>query len=285
MLFLQVLATNLAQSASSVINSERIKKAVNVSQSPITYVQHLVHQPAAESKIKLPKTNKGNKVEKQKNVMSNHELLLKLGLNKLPSPTNHHRKRLASQSRHVSRPDDSRVFIVKLPPNPDYYSHFSNFKPQVNEPGSHDAASKKVTQPEIRDAYESLIQIEFLSQIPVGFKSNGKPGAIYHWNLPLISKIINDNNGRSNSKRYKEKKASYSDITDLIADIPTWTDDSSATLWNETLAFPAIDDKKFTYVPFEKRELHKSFPSNGKPKSFYIYNNLEPHSRIHNLID
>lgn len=131
------------QSSSSIINSERIKKTVDVSQSPITYVQHLV-QPATDSKVIRPKRNKGKKTDKQNAAMSNHELLSSLGLGKLPQPSNHHRKRLATQSRHVGRPDDSRVFIVKLPPNPYYYSHSTSFNSQVNDPNSIDDKSRKV---------------------------------------------------------------------------------------------------------------------------------------------
>lgn len=138
-----VMQSIAATSTSSVINSERNKKAVNVSQSPITYVQHLV-EPGPDSRIIRPKRYKGKKTDKQKNVMSNHELLSSLGLSKLPSPSNHHRKRLATQSRHVGRPDDSRVFIVKLPPNPYYYSHSSSYKSPVNEPNSIDDKSRKV---------------------------------------------------------------------------------------------------------------------------------------------
>lgn len=134
--------TNPAASTSSVINSERNKKAVRVSQSPITYVQHLI-QPGTDSKIVRPKRNKAKKTEK-KTMMSNHDLLSSLGLGKLPSPSNHHRKRLATQSRHVGRPDDSRVFIVKLPPNPYYYSHSNSFQSTVNEPNAIDDKSKKV---------------------------------------------------------------------------------------------------------------------------------------------
>lgn len=141
-----VPASKLASSTSAqaVINSERNKKAVNVSQSPITYVQRLV-EPGHDAKIVRPKRNKAKKSDKQKSLMSNHELLSSLGLGKLPSPANHHRKRLATlQSRHVGRPDDSRVFIVKLPPNPHYYSHSSSFNPSVNDPNSIDDKSKKV---------------------------------------------------------------------------------------------------------------------------------------------
>lgn len=138
-LLMQAIAatTNLAPSTSSVIKNERYKKAVSVSQSPITYVKHLV-EPGPDSKIIRPKRNKAKKVDKQKSLMSNHELLSSLGLGKLPSPSNHHRKRLATQSRHVGRPDDSKVFIVKLPPSPHYFSS------SVNNPNSIDDRSKKV---------------------------------------------------------------------------------------------------------------------------------------------
>ena len=129
MLIFQAIAalptSNLAAPASSVINSVRNKKAVSVSHSPITYIQHLV-APGSEAKIVRPKRNKAKKTDKQKSLQSNHDLLNSLGLGKLPSPSNHHRKRLATQSRHVGRPDDSRVFIVKLPPNPYYYSQNSH---------------------------------------------------------------------------------------------------------------------------------------------------------------
>lgn len=47
-----------------------------------------------------------------------------LGLAKIKTPPGHHRKRLAVESsRHHSRPDDSHMFIIKLPPNPYYYAN------------------------------------------------------------------------------------------------------------------------------------------------------------------
>lgn len=47
-----------------------------------------------------------------------------LGLTKIKTPPGHHRKRLAVESsRHHSRPDDSHMFIIKLPPNPYYYAN------------------------------------------------------------------------------------------------------------------------------------------------------------------
>lgn len=140
------------KSTSSVINvvtagGDRSKKAVNVSQSPITYVQLVDplpprHGVTANGGIQ-PKRTKGKKAEKEKHqLINNHELLNSLGLAKLPSPSNHHRKRLATQSRHVGRPDDSRVFIVKLPPNPHYYT---SFKPSDNDFNAvDDKISKKV---------------------------------------------------------------------------------------------------------------------------------------------
>lgn len=47
-----------------------------------------------------------------------------MGLSKVKPLPGHHRKRLAVESsRHHSRPDDSHMFIIKLPPNPYYYAN------------------------------------------------------------------------------------------------------------------------------------------------------------------
>lgn len=50
-------------------------------------------------------------------------LFSKLGLSKLKISPSHNRKRLAVESRHHGRPDDSHMFVIKLPPNPYYYTH------------------------------------------------------------------------------------------------------------------------------------------------------------------
>lgn len=47
----------------------------------------------------------------------------KLGLGKLHVSSSHHKKRLAVESRHHGRPDDSHMFVIKLPPNPYYYTN------------------------------------------------------------------------------------------------------------------------------------------------------------------
>lgn len=47
-----------------------------------------------------------------------------MGFGKMKTIPGHHRKRLAvDSSRHHLRPDDSHMFVVKLPPNPYYYSN------------------------------------------------------------------------------------------------------------------------------------------------------------------
>lgn len=63
-----------------------------------------------------------------------------LGLAKIKTPPGHHRKRLAVESsRHHSRPDDSHMFIIKLPPNPYYYA---NSKTAQNKNGIEDKNQK-----------------------------------------------------------------------------------------------------------------------------------------------
>lgn len=147
-------------------------------------------------------------------------------------------------------------------------------------------------------------------QIPVGFKSNGKPAKIYHWNLPVLKKMHGEISSRSNSKKYKENKLRHNDfdVSELIdiKNIPTWSDSTS---WHENdtiqkssmLSFNAIhpehhedDDKRLKilkkksspsyYGPTKKHQKgHKYFPSNGKPKSFYVMNNGKSEKSFHNL--
>lgn len=152
-------------------------------------------------------------------------------------------------------------------------------------------------------------------QIPVGFKSNGKPGRIYHWNIPVLKKIIGGGD-RGNSKKYKEKKANLRhtdlDVEDLldIKNTPTWSQSLNlAPAWreNDTLdksepikfdgfSTDGIDDderakvlkKKSSpsfYAPAKKQNLHKYFPSNGKPKSFYIIEKNKQPVSYQNLIE
>lgn len=163
-------------------------------------------------------------------------MLTKLGLQKIRGPNTHHRKRLAVESRHHSRSDDSHMFIIKLPPNPHYYA--------LNNPNS--------------------VLPDDAQKIPVGFKSNGKPGKIYHWNLPVLKKIVET-----------KQKSRTSDV-DIDLDHPE--------SWNEVFDKPVHPNKKplkpSYYVPQKpkKSNFMKYFPGNGKPHSFYV---IEKNKRAH----
>lgn len=145
----------------------------------------------------------------------------------------------------------------------------------------------------------------------MGFKSNGKPGKIYHWNVPILKKIVGGNSGRSNSKKYKEKrnKLRHDDddsLVDEIIDIkntPTWS--KSSLDWPDTdtsyLKYSKHSDGTFDdehkkvlkkksslsyYVPSKKQNFQKYFPGNGKPKGFYIIENQKNKQvSYHNLIE
>ncbi|XP_003425002.1 uncharacterized protein LOC100679311 [Nasonia vitripennis] len=114
---------------------------------------------------------------------SNAAILNRLGLIPLVLPegnsaNGHHRKRLAGPEgfssplqrmhqspygrRHSSgSAHDSHVYVVKLPASPPYYSF-----------------SKPQERPNVTVANPNP-----------GFRNNGKPAKIYHWNLPLVKKI------------------------------------------------------------------------------------------------
>lgn len=108
---------------------------------------------------------------------SNAALFNRLGLSPLRISQGHHKKRLAGPEppldsslpnhqsygrRHGHK--DSHVYIVKLPPSLPYYA---------------------ITRPH----KESVKGIKSSGNFPVGFQSNGKPGSIYHWNLPVMKKM------------------------------------------------------------------------------------------------
>lgn len=66
----------------------------------------------------------------------------------------------------------------------------------------------------------------------MGFKSNGKPGRIYHWNLPVLKDMLTK--GESTGRKSSNLRHS-NNVNDLIdiKNIPTWSnpwDDNNDTL-------------------------------------------------------
>ena len=100
---------------------------------------------------------------------STHAILKRLGFDLVQrTPVNHHNKRVALETNKAryhndfyNSNSDSRMFVVKLPPHSPYYSHM---KP---EKFKNEASSKPATS----------------------FRTNGKPGQIYHWNIPVLKKM------------------------------------------------------------------------------------------------
>ncbi|GBP29189.1 hypothetical protein EVAR_20550_1 [Eumeta japonica] len=118
---------------------------------------------------------------------STHTILSSLGLRRLPIPAAHHRKRLAEQGRrHVT--GDSRMFVIKLPPNQNYYAH--------SDPAP--AAART---------------------LPLQLTSNGKPAKVYHWNIPILHRIAHDS-GRP--------QARLDDNMVDVESTPTWSQHPNA---------------------------------------------------------
>uniref|UniRef100_A0A182MDE4 Uncharacterized protein n=1 Tax=Anopheles culicifacies TaxID=139723 RepID=A0A182MDE4_9DIPT len=208
--------------------------------------------------------------------LSNAELFGKLGLGKVRPATNHHKKRLAEESRHYGRPDDSHMYVIKLPPNPYYYTNNAPLN-SISDVGK---------------------------QVPVGFKSNGKPARIYHWNIPVLKKMLGAKQSRHpNSRR-------HDDIDELIdiKEIPTWNKPWEAVPREKSLlkvgsherdADARLAKRKFPtyYAPAKKQsgggksKKHTSGKyntgSNGKPQSFYILGDKSSRTKImsHPVVD
>lgn len=159
---------------------------------------------------------------------------------------NHHRKRLASQSRSKyaaggvdggKGASDSQMFVVKLPPHAHFY----------------DDGSAHHQRPQHQQApYKSL------NTVPVGFVSNGKPAKVYHWNLPTIKHALQGGRYKSaNDAVPMQHHIQYKQPGDF--ELPSAA--GSKILPRRTLYYkPRAAGKP----------VKKSFVNNGKPNGFYV---------------
>lgn len=128
----------------------------------------------------------------------------------------------------------------------------------------------------------------------MNFQSNGKLGAIYHWNLPVLKKMLEKNHHKNSHNSYyrhvgggaaaeEEEEEQLLDIKN----IPTWSDP-----WAEDQHVQEELEKKYQqkkapeyYAPTKKnKKVQKYFPGNGKPKSFYVMKSKRPGVRYQKLI-
>ncbi|XP_069685815.1 uncharacterized protein [Periplaneta americana] len=183
---------------------------------------------------------------------ANHELLTHLGMSRRRTPSNHHRKRVASESRHHGiNSDDSHMFIIKLPPNPYYYSHTKPLKASSN--------------------YNSV------NKLPLSFRANGKPARVYHWNIPVLKKMAANARRKmassklqaQDSKIYNIQKASSWTQTDRndVHQKPKPQKQHRKSNHNNQKS-PAVS----YYAPVSQHKvmIQKYFAGNGKPQSFYV---------------
>ncbi|XP_014247032.1 uncharacterized protein LOC106665249 [Cimex lectularius] len=160
------------------------------------------------------------------------DVLRHIGMTRMKNPGSHHRKRLASQSRK-SHSGDSHMYIIKLPHNPYYYD---------SEPAKGSSQSHNV------------------NRIPVSFKSNGKPGKIYHWNLPEVKKMV----ARKTSAKAKDANQVF-----------------KPTIW--------VGDEPHRRVSYykpkkpSKNAFQKYFPGNGKPHALYVIESKKRTGSLHRI--
>ncbi|EDV53384.2 uncharacterized protein Dere_GG11569 [Drosophila erecta] len=232
----------------------------------------------------------------------NKKLLSQMGFMKVKAPNSHNRKRLAVESRRHSSRDDSHMFIIKLPPNMHYYAGpgaRNSVADQQDKSGHKGNAPSKMTlatatsstpaaaaAPAASTAAAAAVATSPVAEasalkangkkVSFPFSSNGRPGRIYHWNLPVLKEAL--------AKKPHFAHVSAADRNRLldIQSVPTWRQP-----WeNETAekGFSAgggkakyrksLKPKSPTYYApahaVSKQSFHKYFAGNGKPKGFYV---------------
>ncbi|KAM8703371.1 hypothetical protein ACLKA7_008058 [Drosophila subpalustris] len=218
----------------------------------------------------------------------NKKMLNKMGFMKVKAPNSHNRKRLAVESRRHASRDDSHMFIIKLPPNLHYYAGPNGVRnsldaahPHQMSNSIHDDAQKiaaflatestKGTEPTEASALKTNGK-----KVSFPFSSNGRPGRIYHWNLPVLKQALH--------KKPNFAHVSADDRNRLldIEKIPTWrkpweneTMEKSFTTGSGKAKYrKSLKQKSPTYYApaqaVNKQSFHKYFAGNGKPKGFYV---------------
>ncbi|KAL7727501.1 hypothetical protein ACLKA6_002124 [Drosophila palustris] len=218
----------------------------------------------------------------------NKKMLNKMGFMKVKAPNSHNRKRLAVESRRHASRDDSHMFIIKLPPNLHYYAGPNGVRnsldaahPHQMSNSVHDNAQKiaaflatestKGTEPTEASALKTNGK-----KVSFPFSSNGRPGRIYHWNLPVLKQALH--------KKPHFAHVSADDRNRLldIENIPTWrkpweneTIEKSFTTGSGKAKYrKSLKQKSPTYYApaqaVNKQSFHKYFAGNGKPKGFYV---------------
>jgi hypothetical protein len=141
------------------------------------------------------------------------------------------------------------MFIIKLPPNPYYYSHSKPTKVSSN--------------------------FNSVSKVPVSFRANGKPARVYHWNIPVLKKMANSARRKSaGSKLQAQDSKVYT-----IQKTSPWTQSNRNEVHEKSKPMKHhrksnhIEKPSVSYyapVNQQKTMIQKYFSGNGKPQSFYV---------------
>ncbi|GAB0090634.1 histone-lysine N-methyltransferase, H3 lysine-79 specific [Sergentomyia squamirostris] len=256
--YLLSLYVCLHQTTAASVSSVSVGMEKKLADTKISYIRS---SPVTHSNLQLPEGRRltqskestkfsSREIDVDKKKLSNPEIFSQLGLAKMKMSPNHHRKRLAIESRHHGHPDDSNMYIIKLPPNNQYYGNLKSRTDSMNAVTDDD--SKKVS---------------------LGFQSNGKPGRIYHWNLPVLKKLLHNNRPRNPNSRHTDDEAELIDIKN----IPTWSNPWDNEIIEKQYREDSQHHEKILkkksptyYAPSRAKNFQKYFPSNGKPKSFYV---------------
>lgn len=181
---------------------------------------------------------------------ANHELLTRLGMSRRRMPLNQHRKRVASESRrHGVNSDDSHMFIIKLPPNPYYYSHMKPLKTSNN--------------------------FNSVNKLPVSFRANGKPAKVYHWNIPVLKSMAKNSRRKSPDAKLLAQDSKIYNIQKTSSRTQNEGNEvhEKSKLIKHHRKSNHIEKPSVSYyapVSQHRTMIQKHFSGNGKPQSFYV---------------
>lgn len=229
---------------------------------PVRYVDEELSVAATEpAAAVVHQVKPAAKQQQQSAKQHNAKLLNRLGMKRVRTNgdrvgngggANHHRKRLASQSRSKygaggadgKGASDSQMFVVKLPPHAHFYDDGSAHQRLQQQQHHHQQAP-----------YKSL------NTVPVGFVSNGKPAKVYHWNLPTIKHALQGGRYKSDAAvpgpHQMVHHVQYKQPVDF--ELPS------------AAGSKIVPRRTLYYKPRAAgKPVKKSYVNNGKPNGFYV---------------
>jgi hypothetical protein len=115
--------------------------------------------------------------------------------------------------------------------------------------------------------------------VEVGFRSNGKPARVYHWNIPVLKKMAaarrrstqgSQGSGGKPSKQHPSKSKLGSKLNSKLGSKLSGSRRKGFHRVQPHAGPEPAGPSPYYYAPAKKTSMHKLLGGNGKPHAMYV---------------